>query len=401
MVANDPSIANRSPEILDNGATIMRRVVQIQNRDEDMGAMFIRHVLWEMFEKVGDGTATAGVLFRSIYNQGVRYITAGGNAMLLRGYLEEAGNAAINELKQMTGQLEGKRALSRLAETICYDPQLAKLMGEIFDVIGEYGRLEIRTSRRRELEREYIEGMYWDGGLYSREMLNDMVNVRAYLENAPILITDLDINEPQDVLPLLNMAVENNLSSLVLMGKTISDRVLGLLLSETNRKKIEVMAVKTPGITVDDQRWALQDLAVLTGGSPLHRAAGDQLTNVRPDDLGKIRRVWANLRSLVIIGGRGDARLLRQHITDLRKAHTNTKDPQIRKKYLERIGKLIGGSATLWIGDSSPLAVERRKEIAERTADAMRGALPRGCGSGGRLRLVSLPFYFTGKVRQY
>ena len=164
--------------------------------------MFIRHVLWELQEKAGDGTTTAAVIFQSIYNQGVRHIVnGGGNAMRMRTYLDRCVPLIHAELDRMTTRLHGKENLARLAATIAHDEPLARMMGEIFDIVGEYGRLEIRQGRTRELEREYVEGIYWDGGWFSRDMMTDPNQLRADLEDAYLLISDLEINEPADLTP--------------------------------------------------------------------------------------------------------------------------------------------------------------------------------------------------------
>lgn len=393
---------NVMPELLDSGGTIARRVVQVRDRDADMGAMYVRHVIWELYERVGDGTATAAVIFQSIFNQGLRYLTAGGNAMRLRHYLEEAFKVLDTELAQRVEFLEGKQALSQLALTICHDLEMAKLMGEIFDIIGEFGRLEIRKGNSRQLEREYVEGMYWEGGLVSREFITEPEKTRAAFDEALILVSDLDIQEPKELIPLLEMlpgipektirggdlklagekpAGNGRMPALFLMTANITDRALSILLA--NRQKVPVITVKIPGITIDAHRAALEDIAVLTGAQPLIKQAGNRLENVTFEHLGKARRIWANLNNLVIVGGKGDARQLRQHIASLRASYNNQQDPQNRKHLLERIGKLLGGSATLWVGDTTPLAVDARKEVAERTADAMRGAMREGVVPGG------------------
>jgi chaperonin GroEL len=378
---------NSMPELLDSGGVIARRIIQLQNRDEDMGCMFLRNVLWEQQEKVGDGTATCAVIFQSIFNQGVRYIAAGGNAMRLRIFLEEAARQVLNEIERMKFHLEGKEALTRLAMTICHDPEMARMMGEIFDILGEYGRLEIRKGSARFLEREYVEGMYWDGGLVSREMINDPQNLRASLDDALILISDLEIKEPAEFLPLLELAVKHQINRLVLLAAEVTDRAISTLL--TNKERVEVIVVKIPGNSLDDRIGALEDLAVLTGGKPLLKSAGDQLKHASLDNLGKSRRFWANMHNLVIVGGKGDSRVLRKHIAQLRAAYANASDTQVRKKLLVRIGKLLGGSATLFIGDISPVAVDTRKELAEHTAEAMRGAMLEGVIPGGGVSLFN------------
>lgn len=120
------------PELLDNGAMIARRIVELSDRDADMGAMFTRHVLWQVHEKVGDGTATTALLFQALYNEGVRYSVAGGNPMQMRRYLEEGLQLILEQLDHLAVAVEGKEKLAQVAETICYDPPLAKLLGEIF-----------------------------------------------------------------------------------------------------------------------------------------------------------------------------------------------------------------------------------------------------------------------------
>ena len=191
FVVNDKTWGSERAELLDDGGLIARRIIQLTNRDEDMGAMYLRQVLWNMHETAGDGTATAAIMFQTIFNEGVRYITSGGNAMRLRLFLESAAQVILNELASMVTYLHGKEQYAGLAETICYDPPLAKMLGEIFDIISAYGRLDVRPGRSRELEREYIEGMYWEGGFFSREFISDPLSGKVEVENVALLIGDL------------------------------------------------------------------------------------------------------------------------------------------------------------------------------------------------------------------
>jgi chaperonin GroEL len=375
------------PELLDDGATIARRIIQLPNREEDMGAMYIRQMLWSLHEKIGDGTATAAVIFQTIYNEGIRYIVSGGNAMRLRYYLDAACEIIQAELEKQVTHLQGKEQFAHLAETICYDPPLAKLLGEVFDIIGEYGRLDFRTDRGRELEREYVEGMYWDGGVLSREMIPDRILGRVQLENSFILCTDLEIKEAQELLPILDMAVRAGTKTLFLVTSSLSERALATLL--TNRDKIQVIAVKAPALDALTRKEALEDLALLTGGKAFFQAAGDTVNSVQFADLGQARRIWADADHFGIVGGKGDPRQLRQHIAHLRLAFKNVEDPNDHKRLQQRIGKLIGGSAVLWVGANTPVAMEARKALAVRTAEAMRGAILEGVLPGGGVALLA------------
>ncbi|HEY9078349.1 MAG TPA: chaperonin GroEL [Anaerolineaceae bacterium] len=379
---------NRQPERLDCGGIIARRVIQIQDKDMDMGAMFSRHLLWHLYDTVGDGTTTAGVIFQKLYNEGLRLITAGWNPMILRKNLEKGLQIVLESLRKQTKPIEGKEQLSHLAQTICYDPALGKIIGEIFDTIGEYGRLELRDGQGRELVREYVEGMYWDGGYYSREMANDTYQTQANLENASILISNLDVNEPDDLIPLLVMAIDNEIKSILLVVRSISERAMGLILAKPNREKVHIVAVKTPGVDINAQAAAMEDMAILTGGRPLMEITGDQLKSVRLSDLGKSRKAWANNINFGISAGKGDPRQIRQHIAELRQVYRRLEDAQERNKMGERIGRLMSGSATLYVGANTPTEMEVRKELAEKTAQAMRGAMVEGVVPGGGATLL-------------
>jgi chaperonin GroEL len=376
------------PELLDSGGTIARRVIQIPDRQEDVGLMFLRHALWQLQEREGDGTATAAVLFQAIFQGGRRYITAGGDAMLLRTHLERGMRLILSELERQTQPLQGKKKLAGLAGTICFDEELANRLGEIFDIIGPYGRLEVRKGNGYELVREYVEGMYWDSGMRSREMANSEHGLRANLENAAILISDLEIETADQLLPLLQLAYKNGIKQVLLISSTLSERAMGILLTKPNREKVEVVAVKVPGVTIDVQRDALEDLAILCGGRALVKATLSKLENVRLEDLGRARRIWAESGFFGITGGRGDARQLRQHLATLRQAFRSTTDAAERSSLLTRIGKLLGGSATLYVGGATPIAIDERVELAKRTSDAMRGAIREGVVPGGGVALL-------------
>lgn len=390
IVAIERVERDKMPELLDSGGVIARRILELPDRDADMGAMLIRHVLWRVHEQVGDGTATTAVLFQSVYRQGVRYVIAGGNAMRLRRYLEEGLQVILNELTGMTIPVEGKEQLARVAESICHDPPLSKMLGEIFDIIGEYGQLQILSGRGRELEREYVEGMYWKGGVLSREMITDYTELKTEMVNATILISDLEIEDPRCLVPVLDMVRRADIHSLLLIASKLADSGTALLLSVSrDTDKFQVIAAKTPGVSSADQVAAMEDLAVLTGGRPLVKPAGDTLGGAKLEDLGRARRAWADRNYLGIVGGKGDPRALRTHIARLRAALGRATDADTHRRLQKRIGRLMGGSATLWVGGATELEIEARKELAKRTADALRGAVREGVVPGGGVSLLA------------
>ena len=389
-VAVSHPLAHRTPELLDNGAVIAKRLLQLPDRDADMGAMFLRHVLWHVHGQTGDGTATAAVLLQSVYNQGIQYIAAGGNPMQLRRHLEQGTRIILTELNRMTIHLEGEEKLIQIAETICHDPPLAKMMGEIFDIIGEYGRLEVQASHGRDLERQYIEGLYWQSEIYSREMIADHTTFKTDLQDPAILMTNHDITEATQLVPLMELVLKAKIPSLMVIANKLSDEVVALLVANTKPETFRAMAVKAPGIGPTKQAEALQDMVILTGGHIFLQASGERdLTKVTLQDLGRARKAWANLHHFGLVGGKGDPRLLRRHIADLRSAFKRAQDQEARQGLQQRIGKLIGGSATLKIGGATKAEIRARKTVAEQTAEAMRGALIEGVLPGAGMALMA------------
>jgi hypothetical protein len=371
LVVNESLAQKDGPELLDNGAIIARRIIMLPNRNEDAGAMYLRQMLWQMHELAGDGTATAAVLFQSLYNQGMRYITAGGNAMNLRRHLEQAAKIIDTELSGMTTPLQGPEQLAGLAETLCGDPSLAEMLGQIFATIGEHGRLEIRSGRSRELEREFIEGSYWDGGFLSPALANHPSG-KAFLEDASILITDLAVQKPQELVPLIDMALRYGIRSLLLVVSSMSEQALSVLLMPANAPLSRWSWLKllmTILIMRIWQTWLFNRRRFC--------GTGRQNGSRHLDDLGQARRAWADKYYFGFVEGQAT---LVKCSTYLRTAlPLSVPEVERRKRLQDRLSKLVGG-LPLWWEPCLPLWWKARKELAKQTAEAMRGEAPRGGG---------------------
>ncbi len=397
FVAFSPQFGDTEIDLHDNGGEIARRIMQLPGRDADVGAMLVRDMLWRLKNEVGDGTATAAVIFGTIYNEGIHYLTAGGNARRVQMYLEEGLELLLETLSQQTRPISEKEDLARLGESISNDVELSRYLGEIFEIIGAYGRLEIRKGRSRQIEREYVEGMYWERGLMSREMIADWTKVRTDFENAALLISDLAIDTPQQLFPVLELALKNKISHLIIVAGRMSDNVLSFLMANKKPDLFQAIAVTTPEYGKEPQAAALQDMALITGGRAFVMAAGDTFDHVKMEDFGHARRTWADLRNFGIIGGKGNPRAVRAHIQGLRQAYANVDDPVVKEALLKRIGKLMGGSATLWVGGVTEREVTQREELADRTANAMRSAMEEGALPGGGLAFLACRTALTAR----
>ena len=390
LVAVTSSMSNdKAPELIDDGGLIARRIIQLPDRDEDIGAMYLRHLLWRMREDCGDGTTTTAVLFNEVFKQGVRYIVNGGHAMPLRGYLEKGARLVYDELVNMSRPVESKEMLMHIAESICYDGDMARMLGEIFETIGEYGHFELRSGNSRGLDYEYTEGSYWEGMLHSKAMINQPGENRAYLENAAVLATDLVVDDLTQLVHMITEAKKAGKTALMLICSTISDACVGFLTMESTRAILPVFAVNAPYARQDFQMAALTDICVLTGAALITRQAGETLDSVSARNFGQARSVWAKDQYFGIVGGQGDPRQIRRHFNKLKNLHASLDSGETRNTVRQRIGKVMGGSAILWVGGVTESEIKVRKDLAERTAEAIRGAMLKGILPGAGLAYLA------------
>jgi chaperonin GroEL len=381
-VAIDNTMPGRPPEILDDAATIVRRVIQIPNPYVDMGAMLLRHTLWKTHEEVGDGTATTAVLFQGILRRLAPYIAAGGSPLAIKRGLERGLAVALDALRRQAQPIEGVAAISSAAAMLCHDTELAKLLGEIFDITGADGYIQVDSGHSQVLERQYVQGAHWNNGFCSPYFVTDENKQEARLEDTAILISDLRISSAEELTPLLERMALADRRSLVIIAREVSDSAIGLLVANHQAGIMRLLAVQAPAMATQ-QMSILEDLAIQTGGRVIASAAGTRPETITLEDLGSARVAWANATTFGLIGGQGDPIKLRQRIAQVRGAVAAAAEGEERQNARERLGKLIGGVAILRIGGATKTDMETRKEQAERTITALRFALASGVVPGG------------------
>jgi chaperonin GroEL len=390
VVAVENTFRHKTPELLDNAGVITRRIIELPDRGADVGAMLLRHMLWRVHEEAGDGTATAAIFFQAIYNRGLQYLAAGGDGLQLRRQLERGMEAILAELDRQTLPIQGQAQLTALAESLCFDEPLARILGEALAIAGEHGLVEIRTGHGQTVERQYTEGAYWQGGALAQQLLTDQTRLRADLADVAVLISDLELDDPRQLMPLLTAAMQRGIGSVLITAASIADPIMAMLLAASrDPERFRAVAVKTPGVGLVEQAEAMEDLALLTGGRRLLKAAGDSLRGITLDDLGRARRAWCDRKYMGVISGRGDPRALRRQLAAL-KAGLEQTDDQLRRSALrQRIGRLSGGSATVLIGGATESEIALREERARRTAELLRAALREGVVPGGGVALLA------------
>ena len=393
LVALERLIRTEAAEILDDGAMIARRITEIKPRGVNTGAMLIRQALWKMHIEVGDGTTTMAVIYQRIFNEGLRYvIQAGANAMLLRSGLETGLGAILEVLERQATPVASKEQTAIMARGMCQeDQQMATMLGEIFDIVGPDGLIVVEPGNRYEMEREYVDGTYWHlSGWLSRWFVTDKAEKRTTFEDAAILISDLNITDPRQLVPALDQCVKAGVKRLIILCKDMSDSAVGLLVTNNQAKTIETMAVRTPEVGGPQQVAAMEDIAVLTGGRVFYADGNDTFESFQIEDLGYARRAWAMESLFGLFGGKGDSRQVRKHIASIRAMQPGA-EPKNERKYLQqRLGRLTGATAILRVGGVTATEVEARKEMAERAVTALRKAIQGGVVAGGGAALLSL-----------
>lgn len=378
-----------APEILDDGATIARRIIEIPNRYVNMGAMLIRHLAWKQHEAVGDGTATAAVLAHAVLSEATRYIAAGGNPMLLKRGVEKALHVALEELKALSTPLETADQVAALATAATGDPEMGGYIGEMFDIVGRDGYIQVMESPSIKTDREYVEGVIWDRGYLSPYMVTDPERMEAVLDDALVLVTDHIIKRASELIPVMEKVHQAGFKNFFIVANDIESEPLSLLVANKQQGVLTTLAVKAPGYG-DRRIRILEDLAIITGGRPFLDDAGDRLEEARLEDLGRAQRVWANRDYFSIIGGYGDPARIRQRIAMIKSELPTVTDDYEREKMRERLGKLAGGVAILRVGAATKTELEEKKNRAERAVALIRAAVEEGVVPGGGAAYLAL-----------
>jgi len=397
----EPKSQNKAPEILDSAGTIARRIYEISGRSENTGAMFLRQMIWKQYEEQGDGAATAVVLFQCVYDQGIKYVTAGGNAMILRKYLENGMRIVLNQLQADAELIRDRKTMQQLAQSLVTDQALAEALGEIVDIIGPDAPVEIRSGRSRLVEREYIPGIIYPGGYHSAVYFEDMHDGRIQLENPAVCLTDLPLEEPEALIKITRMAYDAGYPALVIMGRSISEQSTGVLAAISQRSEhFKALAVKLPEHGATDKNALLEDLGIMTGSLVLFEALGDTLGSIKPEVFGRARLCWADKNFCGFVRGGGSPTDIRQRINGLRQRMNNANNMDVRKQTRLRLGKMMGGLAVLYAGGTTEIEIEARKEKAKRALEALQSASSMGILPGGGAALLSCQPYLLELANQ-
>ncbi len=371
------------PEILDHAATIMRRTIQIGDPFADMGAMLIRHLAWTVFERAGDGAATAVTLAHALIHAAATPIAADADPMALRRGIERGLGVALRELQDQARPVESAAEVVRCIAGIIRDADLAATIGELVEAVGADGAVVIEEWQGTTTTADYIDGLRWPSGLLSSYLLKAGETV-GRLHEPRILATDYPLTSAGDLLSTLEACVAAGERQLVVIAPEISTAALGLLIVNRERGVLDgALAIRAPGTGAQRAR-ILEDIAVATGGKAFLATTGGRLSALTIADLGRARQVWATADTFSILGGRGEKGDIRRRISEAKaELRALAPDDDARRHVRERIGKLAGTAALVHVGAATETERTAVRARVEASVTAAQAALGEGAVAGG------------------
>jgi len=374
-----------SPTITNDGVTIARDI-ELEDPFENMGAQLVKEVATKTDDVAGDGTTTAVVLAHAMVTEGLRNVTAGANPMQIKGGIEKAVDAIVDEIKRVSRSVDNREQISAVAAISAADPEVGEIIAEVMDKVGKDGVITVEEGQSLGLEKEYTEGMQFDRGYISAYFVTNPDRMEAVLENALILITDKKISSIQDMIPALEKGVQLGRPMLII-AEDVDGEALATLVVNKLKGTISVLAVKAPGFG-DRRKEMLRDIATLTGGTVISEEIGRKLDSVTADDFGKARRVVATKDDTTVVDGEGSPDAIKARMTQIKAQIEETTSDYDREKLQERLAKLAGGVAVIKVGAATEVELKEKKHRIEDALSTTRAAVEEGIVAGGGTTLL-------------
>ncbi len=375
-----------SPMITNDGVTIAREI-ELSDPFENMGAQLVREVATKTNDIAGDGTTTATLLAQAIIREGLKNVAAGANPMILKRGISKAVEAAVEELKGMSKQVETSADIAQVASVSAGDEAIGELIARAMDKVGKDGVITVEESKTMGTDLTVVEGMQFDRGYLSSYMVTDTEKMEAVLENPYILITDKKISSIQEILPILEQIVQSG-KSLLLIAEDIEGEALATLIVNKLRGTFNCVAVKAPGFG-DRRKEMLKDIAILTGGEVISEELGYELKEATLDMLGTASTVRIDKEYTTIVDGAGDQAAIQDRVKQIKAQYEESTSEFDKEKLQERLAKLTGGVAVINVGAATETEMKEKKLRIEDALNATRAAVEEGLVPGGGVALLT------------
>ena len=376
-----------APQVTKDGVTVAKEI-ELEDKFANMGAQMVKEVAAKTNDQAGDGTTTATVLAQAIINVGLKNVTAGANPMDLKRGIDKAVAAVVDSLREQSQEVGEDYAKIEQVGTISAnnDNYIGKLIADAMSKVKKDGVITVEEAKGTETEVKVVEGMQFDRGYISPYFMTNGDKMEAVLDTPYILLTDKKISAMKDLLPVLEPIAREG-KSLLVVAEDIDGEALTTLVLNKLRGTLKIAAVKAPGFG-DRRKEMLQDIAILTGGMVVSEERGFTLENMTGDMLGRAEKVVVTKDNTTIVNGAGSAEAIQERANLIRKQIETTNSDYDREKLQERLGKLAGGVAVLYVGAATEVEMKEKKDRVDDALSATRAAVEEGIVPGGGVAYI-------------
>ena len=371
-----------APQITKDGVTVAKEI-ELEDKFENTGAQLVKSVASKTGDDAGDGTTTATILTQAIVTEGLKNVTAGANPMDLKRGIDKAVKAVVEYIQNNAEKVDDNYDKIEQVATVSAnnDPEIGKLLADAFRKVSKDGVITIEESKSRDTHIGVVEGMQFDRGYLSGYFVTDTERLECVMDHPYILIYDKKISSLKEFLPILQSVAETG-RGLLVIAEDVDSEALTTLVVNRLRAGLKVCAVKAPGFG-DRRKAMLEDIAVLTGGCVISEEKGLRLDQATLDTFGTAEKVNISKDNTTIVNGAGDKECIAERIASIRKEIENTTSSYDKEKLQERLAKLAGGVAVLYVGANSEVEMKEKKDRVDDALCATRAAIEEGVVAGG------------------
>ena len=376
-----------APQITKDGVTVAKEV-ELADPFQNAGAQLVKSVASKTGDDAGDGTTTATVLAQAIVREGLKNVAAGANPMDLKRGIDKAVAVVVENIKKQSEPVAADYQKIEQVATVSAnnDPEIGKLLADAMQKVSKDGVITIEEAKGRDTTIGVVEGMQFDRGYLSSYFVTDTEKMECVMENPYILIYDKKISNLKDFLPILEPAVQSG-RPLLVIAEDVDSEALTTLVVNRLRTQLKICAVKAPGFG-DRRKAMLQDIAILTGGLVISEDTGLKLEQATIDMLGSCDKVTVSKDNTTIVNGRGQKELIQDRINQIKNEIANTTSDYDKEKLQERLAKLSGGVAVLYVGAPSEVEMKEKKDRVDDALCATRAAIEEGIVAGGGVAYI-------------
>jgi chaperonin GroEL len=376
-----------APQITKDGVTVAKEI-ELEDAVENMGAQMVKEVASKTADIAGDGTTTATVLAQAMISAGLKNVAAGANPMDLKRGMDKAVRKVVENLKEQSEQIgdDFEKIKQVAAISANNDEEIGALIADAMKRVTKDGVITVEEAKGTDTYVDEVLGMQFDRGYLSPYFVTNTEDMTAEYENPYILITDRKISNMADIVPVLEKVVGSG-RSLLIIAEDIESQALGVLVVNRLRANLKIVAVKAPGFG-DRRKAMLEDIAVLTGGTVISEEKGYKLESAGLEHLGNAEKIEVDKDNTTIINGKGDEELINARIAQIKQQIGATTSDYDREKLQERLAKLSGGVAVLYVGAPTEVEMKEKKDRVDDALHATRAAIEEGIVAGGGVALV-------------